>query len=155
MIGRVESINTSRGGVPKFSVLEALFTEHGVSGDHQDDPRYHGGPDRAAVLFSLDVIRALQAEGHPIGIGTTGENLTLAGLDWPSLTPGTRLMVGEAEFEISKYATPCAKVRGSFVDQDFLRIFQDRHPGWSRLCARVLKRGVIRPGDPASVVPSA
>ena len=82
--GRLESINVSGGGVPKHSVFETLITVHGVAGDAQDDLRYHGGPDRAVVLFSLELIHALQREGHPIVVGSIGENLTLSGLDWDS-----------------------------------------------------------------------
>ena len=66
----MESINVSRGGVPKTSVFEALVTEHGVDGDRQHDLRHHGGPDRAVSLFSLELIQALQREGHPIAAGT-------------------------------------------------------------------------------------
>src|SRR4030095_6430371 len=73
--GRIESINASRAGVPKTNAFETLITEHGIDGDQQRDSRYDRGPDRAVVLFSLDVIRALQREGHPIGVGTTRENL--------------------------------------------------------------------------------
>ena len=47
--GRVESINTSRGGVPKQPVFEALVTADGVDGDRQSDRRFHGGPDRAVA----------------------------------------------------------------------------------------------------------
>jgi MOSC domain-containing protein YiiM len=149
--GRIEAINISGGGVPKLPVFEALVTEHGVSGDHQLDLRHHGGRDRAVVLFSLDVIAALQREGHPIGAGTVGENLTVSGLDWPRLVPGSLLAIGEVELEATKYATPCRNIRGSFLNGDFMRIFQDRHPGWSRVCARVLRGGLVRPGDAISV----
>jgi hypothetical protein len=34
------------------------------------------------VLFSLELIRALQHEGHPIAPGTTGENLAASGIEW-------------------------------------------------------------------------
>ena len=50
--------------------------------DRQRNPRIHGGLERAICLFSLEVIEALQAEGHPIVPGSTGENVTLAGLNW-------------------------------------------------------------------------
>ena len=80
--GRVESINTSRGGVPKTAVLEALVTSEGIAGDVQRDLRYHGGPDRAVWMYSLDLVAALQREGHPIAAGTAGENLTVSGVDW-------------------------------------------------------------------------
>jgi MOSC domain-containing protein YiiM len=151
MTGRVEAVNTSRGGVPKQTVFEALITTHGVDGDHQKDLAHHGGTERAVVLFSLEIIHALQREGHPIATGTVGENLTVSGLDWPTIVPGTHLTIGDVELEITRYATPCNNIRGSFHDHDFLRIFQDRHPGWSRVCARVVRSGVVRPGDSISV----
>src|SRR5262249_2941412 len=80
--GRIESINTSRGGVPKEAAFGAFVTVDGIDGDRQRDRRLHGGPDRAVVIYSFDVIRALQAEGHPIASGTAGENLTISGVDW-------------------------------------------------------------------------
>jgi hypothetical protein len=43
MGGRLESINASRGGVPKRSMFEGLITEAGLDGDRQRDPRFHGG----------------------------------------------------------------------------------------------------------------
>ena len=92
-VGRIGSINVSGGGLPKRPVAEADVTTEGVEGDWQSDRRYHGGPDRAVVIFSAERIAALQAEGHPIGTGTTGENLTLSGLDWTDVVPGARLEV--------------------------------------------------------------
>jgi MOSC domain-containing protein YiiM len=151
-MGRVQSINVSRGGVPKSPVPEAVVTESGVSGDRQEDRRYHGGVDRAVTLFSLERIDQLRAEGHPIGIGTTGENLTVSGLDWEAVKPGARLGIGVAELEVTKFASPCEKIAGSFTDGDFARLAQKRHPGWSRVCARVIRGGPIRTGDLVDLV---
>ena len=151
MIGRLEAINISRGGVPKQPIFEALITEQGVAGDHQRSPSIHGGADRAVLLYSLEVIEALQLEGHPIAPGTVGENLLVSGLDWVVIGPGTRIAVGPVRLEVTRYATPCENIRASFLDQDYMRIYHKRHPGWSRVCARVVTSGVVRPGDPISV----
>lgn len=151
MVGKVESVNTSRGGVPKVSVFEALINTLGLETDFQSDQQNHGGPDRAVVLYSLELIHALQAEGHSVAPGTTGENLTVSGLDWPMLVPGTTLRVGDVGLEITRYASPCHKIGPSFLQHDFTRISQKVHPGWSRLCARVLAVGVVRPGDAIAV----
>jgi MOSC domain-containing protein YiiM len=151
MVGKVACVNTSRGGVPKLSVFEAHVTTLGLDRDLQSDEQNHGGPDRAVVLYSLELIHALQAEGHSVAPGTTGENLTVSGLDWPTLVPGTRLRVGEVDLEITRYASPCHKIGPSFLQQDFTRISQKVHPGWSRLCARVLTAGLVRPGDAVAV----
>jgi MOSC domain-containing protein YiiM len=150
--GRIESINTSRGGVPKTAVLEALVTSEGIAGDVQRDLRYHGGPDRAVSIYSLDLIAALQREGHPIAAGTAGENLTVSGVDWSLMVPGREIQVGEVRLAVTRYASPCEKIERSFKDRDFTRISQKVHPGWSRVYTRVITAGTIRPGDSVSLL---
>ena len=147
----IVQVNVSDGGVPKRAVPEARIDQQGLAGDRQRDLRYHGGPDRAIVLFSLDVIRALQREGHPIAPGTTGENLTVSGLDWNAVVPGTQVQIGEVQLEVTKYTSPCEKIAGAFADCDFTRISQKRHAGWSRVSARVLAGGLVRMGDPVTL----
>jgi MOSC domain-containing protein YiiM len=141
-------INISNGGVPKLLVPEAHITSQGVVGDRQRNRDVHGGIDRAVCLFSLEVIQALQAEGHVIEPGASGENLTIAGVDWSSLKPGGRVHIGrQVSLEITSYTAPCTHNARWFVNGDFSRISQKLHPGWSRLYARVLTEGMVRPGD--------
>lgn len=149
-LGRVVQVNVNpRGGVPKHAVPSAELTTEGVRGDKQRDRRFHGGPTRAVSLFAQERIEALRAEGHPIAPGTTGENLTIAGVDWDAVQVGDQLRVGEwVELEITGYAAPCSNIAESFVDGAFKRMSQKLHPGWSRLYARVLAEGEVRPGDP-------
>ncbi len=148
-IARVVQINVNpQGGVPKYRVLSAQVTVNGVVGDRQRDRRFHGGPSRAVSLYSYAHVLALQAEGHPIAPGTTGENLTISGLEWAALQVGDRLRIGERlRIEITGYAAPCTNIAGSFVDGAFTRISHKVHPGWSRLYARVLTEGTVREGD--------
>jgi MOSC domain-containing protein YiiM len=144
-------INVSDGGVPKLPVEHARITRHGVDGDRQRNRAVHGGEQRAVCLFSLEVIEALRTEGHVIAPGASGENLTLAGVDWPRLQRGVRLSVGEVRLEITSYTAPCVHNARWFRDGEFSRISQKKHPGWSRVYARVLGEGVVRQGDPVSV----
>ena len=53
---------SSDGGVPKRPLPWAQVRAEGIEGDRQEDCRYHGGPDRAVCLYSLDLIEALQGE---------------------------------------------------------------------------------------------
>jgi MOSC domain-containing protein YiiM len=150
--GFVDALNLSDGGVPKHAVPEARIEALGLVGDVQLDTRHHGGPDRAVCLYSREVIDGLRREGHPIDAGTAGENLTLAGLDWVRVVPGSRLRIGsDVELEITRYTTPCKTIRGSFTDEHFQRILQDDHPGESRVYARVLRTGTVRAGDPVAL----
>jgi MOSC domain-containing protein YiiM len=152
--GTVSSINVSNGGVPKTPRRTAWIDRDGVEGDRQRDRRFHGGPDRAVSIYSLDLIRALGREGHPISPGTIGENLTLAGVDWADMVPGTQLAIGDLILELTSYTSPCRKIAGSFLDGRFIRVSQKVHPGWSRLYARVLSPATIAPGDAVSLTRS-
>ncbi len=151
--GRIFQLNISPGGVPKTPVHTAEVTWLGLAGDAQRDTRHHGGPERALCLYSLEYILALQAEGHPIFPGSIGENITLTGLAWANLTPGVALQLGaDVTIVITSYVTPCRNIRESFQSGHYQRVAAQVHPGWARLYARVLRPGVLRPGDPVSVV---
>lgn len=149
----MHSINVSDGGVPKRPRSSAWVGANGVEGDRQRDLRFHGGPNRAVALYSLELMQALQKEGHPIAPGTIGENLTLDGIDWSLMVPGARLRIGEVELELTAYAPPCRKITASFSDQDSTRVSQKLHKGWSRLYAKVLHEGRIATGDSVSIAP--
>jgi MOSC domain-containing protein YiiM len=156
LIGTVVSINVSGGGVPKSRVSGAQVSLLGLVGDAQDDTIHHGGPERAVCLYSLERIRSLQAEGHPIDVGTAGENVTVEGVDWDLVAPGVQLRLGDhVLLEIVSFTNPCKTIKGSFIDGKFVRIAQKLHPGWSRVYARVLSEGQIHFGDPVEVNPTA
>lgn len=147
-MAHIFQINISPGGVPKRPIASGQVTEGGLAGDWQNDRRYHGGPDRALCLFSLEQILALQAAGHPIYPGATGENLTIAGLDWDAIRPGARLQLGaEVEIEVTSFASPCRTIAGAFQNKAFGEISEKKYPGRSRLYARVLQPGDVMVGD--------
>jgi MOSC domain-containing protein YiiM len=142
--GVVVSINLSGGGVPKKRVSDAKVSLLGLHGDAHNDKEHHGGPDRAVCLYAIERIHALQAEGHPIDVGTAGENVTVEGLDWDLVVPGTRMKLGaEVLLEIASFTSPCKTIRESFIDGRFVRISQKLPPGWSRVSARVLSEGQV------------
>lgn len=146
--GHIFQINASPGGVPKLAQREADVTALGLSNDDHLHPAVHGGPERALCLYALERIIALQAEGHPVFPGSTGENITTANLDWSQVVPGVRLRLGdEVLVEVTRYTTPCANIVASFADGDSSHISQEKHPGWSRVYTRVLQTGRIRVGD--------
>ncbi|HEX8707993.1 MAG TPA: MOSC domain-containing protein [Pyrinomonadaceae bacterium] len=153
MDGYIFQLNYSDGGVPKRAVREAVLTPTGLAGDRQAKRFIHGGPERALCLYALERIVELQEEGHPIFPGSVGENVTIVGLAWETLAPGTRLALGdEVLIEISSYTTPCKTIAGSFIDGHFKRIAQKQHPGQSRLYARVLKTGRLAVGQAVRVL---
>lgn len=151
-MAHLHQISISNGGVPKLAVASAVIDSTGVVGDSQADTVHHGSPDQALCLYSLEVIQALQREGHPIAPGSAGENLTLAGVDWETLEPGDRIHIGEVvEIEATYHTTPCEKNAGWFIGGHFSRMSQRRFPGSSRMYARVIEGGVVSAGDAVRV----
>ncbi len=130
-----------KGGVPKHRVAQALLKTEGVDGDKQRDKRFHGGPERAVCLFSYERIQALQNEGHPIDCGTTGENLTIAGLNWDEIVPGVHLQmrrraVGNRFLYITVFSH-CRFVYRRRICAHFTKSASGLEP---RLCARAARR---------------
>jgi MOSC domain-containing protein YiiM len=143
------SLQISNGGVPKLPIREALVTASGLAGDAQRNTRVHGGPERALCLYSLEAIVQLQSKGHPIYPGSIGENVTIAGLDWPALSLGDRLVLADDVIvEISSYTLPCQNIAASFLHNDFSIVSPKRNQSLSRLYVRVLQGGLLRVGQP-------
>lgn len=143
--GEIVQLSVSDGGVPKLPIDEARVTVNGINRDRQRNRRFHGGPDRAVCLWSYEIIDRLHLEGHPVGPGSTGENLTVKGLDWTLMQPGRVLEIGPTVMiELTSFARPCKTNAQWFIDGDFRRIDETIHPGWSRVYARVLAEGDIQ-----------
>ena len=151
--GTVAQLNVSDGGVPKRPVTEVAVGRRGLQGDRQAERQHHGRPWQALSLWSLERVETLQAEGHPIQAGAAGENVTVAGVDWAIVRPGVRLQMGDVVAQVSAYAIPCKKNARWFTDGDFRRIHHERHPGWSRVYASVVRGGTVRAGDAVVVEP--
>ncbi|MBX3359480.1 MAG: MOSC domain-containing protein [Phycisphaeraceae bacterium] len=134
--------------MPKLAVERAQVTPEGLVGDGHHDTKHHGGVDRAVCLFAMEVIDRLRAEGHPIGPGTIGENVTVAGLEWKAVAPGRVIeFAGGVVLEVTAYTTPCSTIRESFRGLEFNRVKQEQHAGDSRVYARVVREGELRVGE--------
>ena len=148
MTARVVQVNVSDGGMPKLPVLCARVSEDGVEGDWQKGRKYHGGPGRAVCLFSEELYAELRAEGVDASNGAFGENFTTRGLDLKTLSVGERFRVGQScVIEITDVRVPCGQ----------LKKWDDRMPklivGRSGWMAKVVREGVVKPGDPIEPEP--
>ena len=151
--GTVRQLSVSAGGVPKRAVPVAMVTRLGLDGDRHRDHQHHGGPERAVCLFSWEAIQDLAAEGHAITPGGIGENVTIQGLDWSLVVPGAHLLLGRhVLLHVTRYTSPCATIAPVFLGHELSRVSQKRHPGCSRVYARVLCEGELRSGDPVRLV---
>ena len=151
--GDVGGLFASGGGVPKIGTDHVTVGWRGVDGDVQRTRRHHGRAWQALCLWSADVVAALEREGHPIAPGSAGENVSVSGLDWSTVVPGTRLRIGGVLAEVSMYALPCSQNSRWFLNGDHERMHHRREKGVSRLYAGVLEPGVIHVGDSVVLEP--
>jgi MOSC domain-containing protein YiiM len=160
MTGTIVQVNISPGGLPKLPVSEGLITPLGLEGDAHAHPAIHGGPRKAILLVSSEVVDGLTARGYPLFYGALGENLTTCGIDFKNLRIGDQLRAGEALLEITQPRGPCANldVYGPSLQNEIhdARVragdFTSPHWGMSGFYARVLLPGRVRTNDIISVV---
>ena len=100
------------------------------------------GRNRQVLLVDRETLEAMELRP-----GVLWENITTDGLNVNSLPIGQQLRVGDALLEVTMVCTPCNQME---------RI----RPGlrkelWGRrgMLCRVLKGGIIRPGDPIEKLP--
>src|SRR5437762_2650300 len=130
-------LNLSNGGMPKHAIARAFVSKYGIEGDRQRNKKYHGGPDRAICVFSIELYDWLRTE-HAIDLpnGSIGENFTTRGLDFTHLKPGDILQIGEeggCQIQITNIRVPCHNL--DQFDKRLMHLIKGRS-GW---VARVLK----------------
>lgn len=118
-----------------------LLDDFGLEGD-----RHAGRPDRQVSLLNAETVAELAGRGMPVSAGILGENLTVAGLSVMDLATRTRLRLGEAELEISGDRPACREMLE--IHADALKALVGR----AGKMARVIRGGVVRPGDPIELV---
>ncbi len=136
--GRVVAVSISdRKGVVKHNVPQALLiVEHGLEGDA------HAGSPRQVSLLAKESIDKMIAMGAAVSPGDFAENITVQGLEVMALPVGARLKVGpEALLEITQIGKACHK--GCAIREKVGDCVMPREG----VFARVLKGGVVKPGD--------
>jgi MOSC domain-containing protein YiiM len=155
MIGTIEQINVSPGGIPKRPIPEAVVTAQGILGDRWAHPDIHGGLNQAVLLITSEGIDELTAQGYPLFPGALGENLTLAGIDRRQMRVGQRYRVGEVIVELTKLRGPCSTLDAygpSIVKAIYdaqVKAGDPTTPRWglSGFYARIIQAGTIRQHD--------
>lgn len=161
MKGTVVQVSTSAGGVPKLPVLVGSLGFEGFEGDSWRNRKYHGGPNQAVLLISMEVLDDLSAMGFRVFPGALGENVTTEGLNYHELRLGQTLQLGEATIELTKVRVPCDTIScyGVGIQKEIYDAKVKRGDvssprwGYSGFYARVLRPGIVRPQDIISVDP--
>ncbi|WP_448808616.1 MOSC domain-containing protein [Agromyces bauzanensis] len=141
-----------------------LIEGHGIEGDAhagatvRKRSRFRGTwtePNlRQVHLIQRTLFDELAVEGHEVGPGELGENVTTDGIDLLALPLGTRLRLGDAaEVELTGLRNPCVQIE-RFQPGLMRRMIRRDAAGTHRragVMAIVAADGVVRAGDPISV----
>jgi len=153
----------SRSGIDKRPVGGRVpVGAEGLDGDRVLNRKYHGGPDQAVYVYTLEDYDAFAERlGEVPAPGTFGENLTVSGLVSADVRIGTRLHFtapgaqgqdGEGlVLEVTAPRIPCATFAAHLGDAGFVKVF--RGMGRPGLYARVLRSGTVGAGDILTVEP--
>lgn len=138
MIGKVVAVNISTNkGERKTPVPEVtLREEHGIVGDgHAGD--WH----RQVSLLAQESIAKMQALGLDVKEGDFAENITTEGVDLVSLPIGAKIELGETLLEVTQIGKECHTRCAIYYQAGDCVMPKEG------IFARVLKGGVVRPGD--------
>jgi MOSC domain-containing protein YiiM len=128
-----------------------LYATH-LDGNTQADKRNHGAPDQAVLLYAAEHYPLWQAElGRPeMGPGGFGENFTVGGLSEENACIGDVYAIGAAHIQVAGPRYPCWKIEWRWgIPGLTARVAETGRAGWY---CRVLREGMIVPGDPLILV---
>ena len=136
-IGRIQTVNV---GVPRVvnwfgrDVSTAIWKRPvdgrrqvrgvNVAGDDQADRRVHGGPTKAVYAYAAEDYAWWAGEvGVPLGPGTFGDNLTVAGIDLTERIVGERWRIAGTILRVTEPRIPCFKLGIRMDDAGFVQRF--------------------------------
>lgn len=145
-VGRIIAVCLSKSkGERKTDVGRAvLIGHHGLEGD-----AHAGSPGREVSLLSTASIDKMRAKGLAVGPGDFAENLTVEGIDLPSLPVGARLALSAGPIlRVTQIGKKC-HARCAIYEQA-----GDCVMPREGVFAEVLLGGEVRTGDELTVAPS-
>ncbi|MFI9203585.1 MOSC domain-containing protein [Streptomyces sp. NPDC053048] len=124
----------------------------GVAGDAVVNLRHHGGDHKAVYAFAREDLDDWERElGRVLPNGSFGENLTTGGIDVNGARIGERWRIGtDLVLEVASPRVPCRTFADWLGENGWMRRFTQRAAPGAYL--RVVEPGVIRAGDPVTVV---
>lgn len=143
-IGKVVAINISeKKGVIKKPIEEGLFIEeHGLEGD-----AHAGKWHRQVSLLAQESIDKMKKSGvEGLSAGKFAENITTEGLVLYEIPVGTRLKIGVTVQEVTQIGKECHQ------GCEIKKLVGDCVMPREGIFTRVIKGGVIKPGDVIEVL---
>ncbi|MBI3681979.1 MAG: MOSC domain-containing protein [Acidobacteria bacterium] len=157
-IGKVRQLGTEGAANPmdqpwttatiKEPVSEPVWLATlGFAGDEHADGRYHGGPDKAVLVYSEDHSEAWRQEvfKNPLPPGAFGENILVSGMTETDVCIGDVYWLGEVMVAVSQPRQPCWKqARRWRLPELTARMTKTGRTGWY---LRVLREGHVQAGE--------
>lgn len=145
-MGKVMAICISeKKGTQKRNVHEALFIEDfGLEND-----AHAGKWHRQVSLLSYEKIQDFKKKGAPVEDGAFGENLIVSGIDFKNLPVGTRFQSGDVVLEMTQIGKECHSHCAIYKKMGECIMPREG------VFAKVIREGIIRPGDVMEAVPPA
>ena len=144
--GSVESILVRSARLEPVTILDKVnaLQNLGLEGDHYKNK---GGTRQVTLIQAehLDVLASL-LELDKIGPELTRRNLVIRGINLLSLK-GKQFNVGEALLEYSGECHPCSRMEKNLGPGGY-----NAMRGHGGITARVINSGIIKVGDPVSVL---
>lgn len=134
------------GFIKRPSTESLPISSQGIEGDGQGDLKNHGGPDKAACVYSQDHYDWWTGEmKRPFEAGAFGENFTVTGLTEDIVCIGDVYRIGTAIVQVSQPRQPCFKLAAHLERKEM--VMRVRETGYSGFYFRVLENGVVQAGD--------
>ena len=135
---------SEKKGEKKHNLAAAELRENvGLVGDAHAD-----GSHRQLSLLAIESINAMRGQGIDVNPGDFAENLTTEGVVLHQLPIGARLKVGTSILlELTQIGKECHS--GCAIQK---QVGQCVMPRQGVFC-RILRGGMVRPGDPIEVLP--
>lgn len=133
---------SEKKGTQKHEVPKAeLVPDWGIKTD-----AHAGKWHRQVSLLAVEKISAFREMGAQVDFGAFGENLIVEGFELRSFPVGTRFQVGEALLELTQIGKECHS------HCEIFKKMGDCIMPREGVFTKVLKGGVIKPGDPIQVI---
>jgi MOSC domain-containing protein YiiM len=142
--GRVEAVSSSRHKGEKKSNMERgrLLAGRGLEGD-----AHAGDWHRQVSLLAMESIAKIRERGLAVNPGDFAENITTSGIRLWELPPGTRLTLGKRVLlEVTQIGKECHSRCAIFHQVGDCVMPREG------IFARVLRGGIVRPGDSIRVL---
>jgi len=121
-----------------------LRVDHGIVGD-----AHAGDWHRQVSLLAEESIEKMRRLGLSVTAGAFAENITTRGLDLVSLPVGTRLHLGEALVEVTQIGKECHTRCAIYYQAGDCVMPKEG------IFAKVIRGGMVKPGDAVTVEPRA